>query len=885
MFDRSRTQRARRDTRRRPRRTEWSRGSVTLVLTMVLVPVVALAGMFVDGSRGVLSRSVVRSAEQLVINDILAQHDDDLRKTFGLLAVLESEGLGKNASQLLRQAVSSGEGGDLLRIDLAGDAGEVSVVANANLGQSEVLANQIVEYMKYRAPADFISQIADSINWLRNLETKLDVIKKRIEGINKLAKLIDAVNKLFKTVEKLIPAMAEAQAALESVEVLTTPGPDSLDSRFKDLLEARIADDLEPTDDTARAVKDAQAKVDEATTLLSDAQKKVGVVMTLSLDLNPVEIQSAANDLLEYVDTQLKPAIKKDKDSGGAEANDVADAEADAGMIESIAKAVLKDIVDELPEADRKELTEAAERFVKDSKKILTEKYTPFKINALILDGIKAARDGMKDAIAKDDFNLDDAALSALLKFGWDKIFTTFKDDIRGPFKELTTAVLMSVTKNWANTKLVKIRDSIARYVGDKAVDAATDTAKASFKAMLDNLKNQALEHVEFTKGLFEKKATYLKAGDGAWDERPSVTGDVVEIEDSVASFADIDTDATNEVNNKATGLLDQVLSLLGKLSGFVEEVRDGVYFAEYVTGMFTYSSLKNVSVTAKESDAQNCMFSKACTKQKAEADAKAKEKADANGDRPKDTDAVSSGDPGARISQEKFAECWEKTCATEVEYILTGLNSAAGTYGFISLIRMAVNTIVAFRDKLVTSIRTVVAAIWPIAWMAPGVPFIAALMQTYSDLSKLDGGHLVPFMHDNIEVLRFDGVLTKETLKIGSINEDYLTQQERTYSSRTQKMLGVQLGYVHYLKVFLIFWWGGRSNEMLGRTADVVQFNMTYMKRPDVRLSNAGTAFTVTTEYQVKPFVSTFFGGVDSGAGLFSGDKGTFRLTSAGGF
>lgn len=853
---------------------------------MVLVPVVALAGMFVDGSRGVLARSVVRSAEQLVINDLLAQHDDDLRKTFGLLAVLEADGLGADATALLETAVSSGEGGDLLRIELTGEAGSASVVANANLGQSKVLANQIVEYMKYRAPADFLSQLADSINWLRNLETKLDVIKKRIDGINKLAKLIEAVNKLFETIEKLIPAMAEAETAIEAVDGLLTTGPDSLESRLKNLLEASIANDLDPSDSNGRALKAAQASVDEARTLLETARSKVGTVMTLSLDLNPVDVQKAANSLLEYVDKELKPAIKKDKDTGNAEANDVADAEGDAGMIESIARAVLKDVVDELPAVDREELTKAAERFIKDSKDILEKKYTPYKINGLILDGIAAARDGMKDAIAKDDFELDDAALKALLGFGWTKIYETFRTDIRGPFKDLTSAVLLSVTKKWVDTKLVKIKDAVGRYVAESVADEVTSSAKESFKAMIIGLKNQAAEHVEFTKGLFEKKATPLGAGVGAWDERPSVTGEVIEIDGAIGSFADIDDDATDEVNTKATGLLDSVLSLLGKLGDFAEHVRDGIYFAEYVTGMFTYSSLKNVSVTAQESDVQSCLFSSACAAQKSKKDNEAKAKADKEGKRPAETGAVSTGDPGKRISQENYpAKCWSDTCATEVEYILTGLGNAAATYGFITLIRMAVNTIVAFRDKLVTSIRTVVAAIWPIAWMAPAVPFIAALLQTYSDLSKLDGGHLVPFMHENIKVLRFDGALGKEALKIGYISKDYLGQSDRDYSNNTKKMQGLSLGYVHYLKIFLIFWWSGRSDEMLARTADVVQFNMHYMERGDVRLVNAATAFTVSTEYKVKPFVSTFFGGADSGAGLFAGDKGSFRLTSAGGF
>src|SRR5690606_2491582 len=116
----------------------------------------------------------------------------------------------------------------------------------------------------------------------------------------------------------------------------------------------------------------------------------------------------------------------------------------------------------------------------------------------------------------------------------------------------------------------------------------------------------------------------------------------------------------------------DSVLSMVDGLLQAAENVRDGVFFTEYVTGMFTYSTLDNVSVTAAQNKNQNCLWSSACAAGKKAAADKAAEavKKDPSSATPEKGPA-STGDPGKRISQEAYPECWQGPCASEVEYVL----------------------------------------------------------------------------------------------------------------------------------------------------------------------------------------------------------------------
>lgn len=63
------------------------RGSICVLLTLILVPVLMFSGIIVDASRLFASKTVVSGAGDLTMNAALAQYDKKLKDTYGLTAM------------------------------------------------------------------------------------------------------------------------------------------------------------------------------------------------------------------------------------------------------------------------------------------------------------------------------------------------------------------------------------------------------------------------------------------------------------------------------------------------------------------------------------------------------------------------------------------------------------------------------------------------------------------------------------------------------------------------------------------------------------------------------------------------------------------------------
>ncbi|GHG46093.1 hypothetical protein GCM10011331_05930 [Flavimobilis marinus] len=864
---------------------------MTVVLAMVLVPIMVVTGLFVDGSRGVLARSVVRSAQQVAMNDVLANHDEMLRKTFGLLAVIDSENLDVAAQQVLASSTSVEGGGDILRLEFSSaEFGDVEVVANANLAEPDVLTNQIVEYMKYRAPVEFMSSLAESINWLVNLEKKITLVKKRVDGINKLAKVVDEAEKLIDEVAAIKTDLIAAYDALKKVEDLVAEsGADSIEQRFADLASAYFARELDSTAQTRQAYDDALDRVLAIWTLIRDAADKSSDASTKLLAVDPTDLVTAASDLITFVDEELTPAAEADAAASQGADDDAADAQEDASFLKSTGQKIKKAITDEFSAEDRKEITDALDRFVRDSKTILAKEYTRSKITSMISTAVGDARTAYEEANEDEDGeDPSAAAVTSILEDARDAIMKIVVQDLNGPLRELTDTMMLSGLKSFAETKLQKVAKALDEAVKKGLAEEATGQAKSSVTTMLKAMKDRALSYKELLDAVKDQRATTYSGSDDRWATRPSVGGttDGAEAAQELAGFSDTDEEDVDAFSDDSGGLLDAVLGLVGGLLDAAENVRDGIFFTEYVTGMFTYSTLDNVSVTASQNEDQNCLWSSACAAgKKASADKKTAGDA-SKPDAPPESGPVSDNDPGKRLSQEAYPECWEVGCASEVEYVLTGFDRPAAVYGMISLMRYGINLVVAFSDKLVTVIRSVVATIPFLGWLAAAVPFVAALMQTFDDMARLRNGELVTFIPTELTVLRAGFDLSDEARKIGVVDDEWAATPESRETSGKRRELGeVELGYIHYLKIFMIVRWMGDREGMVRRAGDVVDFNMGYLGQDDFRLTKAGTAFTVTSGYEVQPFISTLFRGTGPADSLFEGDSGRFHLTTVGGF
>lgn len=123
------------------------RGSICVLLTLILVPVLMFSGIIVDASRLFASKTVVSGAGDLTMNAALAQYDKKLKDTYGLTAMAktpDSPDEQQKLEQMFKESINAknltGESSDGLSslIQLEETGFEAKGVASSSLAENDV---------------------------------------------------------------------------------------------------------------------------------------------------------------------------------------------------------------------------------------------------------------------------------------------------------------------------------------------------------------------------------------------------------------------------------------------------------------------------------------------------------------------------------------------------------------------------------------------------------------------------------------------------------------------------------------------------------------------------------------------------------------------------
>lgn len=205
------------------------RGSISILLIIILIPMMAVAGIIVDLSRYELSKSMVSSAGDLTMNAAMTYYDEILKDVYGLFAVSPTEAeLQKNLynyfadSLIANGIVSSREEFENdpnlqgMRTVLSGNTGRVidleidttdkiniTGVEGTTIDQPEILKTQIVEFMKYRTPIYGAMSMLDGLSSLKNLSSQNKVLEKRTDVNEKIGDFNEACKKAYDKIKEM----------------------------------------------------------------------------------------------------------------------------------------------------------------------------------------------------------------------------------------------------------------------------------------------------------------------------------------------------------------------------------------------------------------------------------------------------------------------------------------------------------------------------------------------------------------------------------------------------------------------------------------------------------------------------------------------------------
>ncbi len=213
-----------------------SKGAISIFLLIVLVPMMTLGAVLIDGTRKMSADQIVQGATDSAAMSVLADFDAVLKSEFGLFALENHENAEADFESYFKKSLMASFSDDpnytemawqyikssmLDRENLADmnfynfydfQIEDVSVDPMYSLANPEVLENQIVEYMKYRAPVEIVKStdilgLFEQAKQLGEVKGSMDLMKKK--------------NKFDKKKMKLQTAVAELVLDLETINELT----------------------------------------------------------------------------------------------------------------------------------------------------------------------------------------------------------------------------------------------------------------------------------------------------------------------------------------------------------------------------------------------------------------------------------------------------------------------------------------------------------------------------------------------------------------------------------------------------------------------------------------------------------------------------------------
>lgn len=184
-----------------------SKGAVTVIVTLLLIPSILISGTAVDVARIYSAKSIVQDANSLGANAAMAQYNTLLKELYGLYGMQDKK-LQSMVNDYISVALFGDENtetgiGTFLPFYGSESSLSISITAEHNLGELEVLQRQIEEYMALRAPVKIADEIMDIIKSLKNVSADSNAIKTKMEIDDELKEVHEIYKKIYQTVTSL----------------------------------------------------------------------------------------------------------------------------------------------------------------------------------------------------------------------------------------------------------------------------------------------------------------------------------------------------------------------------------------------------------------------------------------------------------------------------------------------------------------------------------------------------------------------------------------------------------------------------------------------------------------------------------------------------------
>ncbi len=276
------------------------KGSISLFLVLVLMPLFSGTYLAIDAGRTSAARSRLEGALDLTGNAALNDYDEALKDRYGIFAMAKSQKtfeteLASVFSGTIDAAEDTGDGAFENYINTQTKSFALSFPAEASLARPEVMERTITGYMKYRGPYLFATGVSQRIGAFQHIKDAADSLSKSQDYYDSLS----GVSKQLTKVADSLPASSDEGFNAEEEKEAIQSILGSLD---------KISTQVKKTTKSADAWKNSldQMEEGEAKSLLAGDYKATAGVLNEEGIANLKEKLTADLETLEAYQSEVK---------------------------------------------------------------------------------------------------------------------------------------------------------------------------------------------------------------------------------------------------------------------------------------------------------------------------------------------------------------------------------------------------------------------------------------------------------------------------------------------------------------------------------------------------------------------------------------------------
>ncbi len=206
-----------------------TKGSISIFLCLILLPMVTYSSMIIDASRMQSSKTLLQSAGDLTMNAALSEYEQILQDMYGLFATAESPEAMKPALEnyfnetiagILNSSTSDDEYTKALAEQLTNVIWDKNMteddvtnflamkveefsyepIPESRISNPLIMKSQIIDYMKYKGPVSLASNLMTKLGFLQDSSAQTEAVEKKVEYTQAVSDLGDPMEAAWKAI-------------------------------------------------------------------------------------------------------------------------------------------------------------------------------------------------------------------------------------------------------------------------------------------------------------------------------------------------------------------------------------------------------------------------------------------------------------------------------------------------------------------------------------------------------------------------------------------------------------------------------------------------------------------------------------------------------------